>query len=164
MRTERHESLSLELIFLRTLYANKKAIWWTSVVQITATLMIYVKTQNPIYVAFALAFFLTVLGRIANANAFEQVDLTDATAVTLKKWEWRYLSGALGTCILLGFLCFVSIYILADPSAAITSVVIVVASMVALITRNYVSHKVVVGMSVALLAPLFVTFILLGGF
>ena len=164
MRTELSESMSLDTIFLRTLYANKKAIWWTSIVQITATLMIYIKTQNPIYIVFAMAFFVTVLGRMANANAFEQADLTEATAAILKKWEWRYLSGALGTCILLGFLCFVSIYILADPSAAITSIIIVVASTVALVTRNYVSRTVVIGMSVALLAPLFVTFILLGGF
>ncbi|ATU90684.1 hypothetical protein B5P45_27590 [Phyllobacterium zundukense] len=164
MRTERNESISLELISLRTLYANKNAVWRTSVVQIIATLMIYIKTGHPIYVAFALAFFLTILCRIANATAFEQADLSTATPATLKKWEWRYLSGALTTCVLLGMLCFVSIYVLADSSAAITSVIIAVASMVALVTRNYVSPTVVVGMSVGILAPLFVTFILLGGF
>ena len=85
MRTELSESMSLDTIFLRTLYANKKAIWWTSIVQITATLMIYIKTQNPIYIVFAMAFFVTVLGRMANANAFEQADLTEATAAILKK-------------------------------------------------------------------------------
>ncbi|UXN64930.1 hypothetical protein N8E89_03855 [Phyllobacterium sp. A18/5-2] len=164
MTIERNESSSLELTSLHTLYANKTAVWRTSVVQIIATLMIYIKTGHPIYSAFALAFFLTILARTANAIAFEQTDLSTATDATLKKWEWRYLSGALTTCILLGMLCFVSIYVLADPSAAITSVVIAVASMVALVTRNYVSPMVVVGMSVGILAPLFVTFILLGGF
>jgi diguanylate cyclase (GGDEF)-like protein len=164
MTIERNESSSLELISIRTLYANKTAVWRTSVVQIIATLMICIKTGHPIYAAFALAFFLTIIARTANATAFEHADLSTATDATLKKWEWRYLSGALTTCILLGMLCFVSIYVLADPSAAITSVVIAVASMVALVTRNYVSPMVVVGMSVGILAPLFVTFILLGGF
>jgi diguanylate cyclase (GGDEF)-like protein len=164
MKTERNESMSLELISIRTLYANKKAIWWISSVQISATLMIYIKTNQPVCVAFALAFFLTTLARTANATAFEQADLSTATASTLKKWEWRYLSGALTTCVLLGMLCFVSIYVLADPSAAITSVIIAVASMVALVTRNYVSPIAVTGMSLGILAPLFVTFILLGGF
>ena len=164
MRTERNESSSLELISLRTLYANKDAVWRTSVVQIIATLMIFIKSGHPIYAAFALGFFLTILARTANATAFEKTDLSNSSAAILKKWEWRYLAGALTTCILLGMLCFVSIYVLADPSAAITSVIIAVASMVALVTRNYVSPKVVIGMSVGILAPLFVTFILLGGF
>lgn len=164
MKTERNESISLELISLRTLYANKTAIWWTSVVHISATVMIYIKTNQPVYLAFAIAFFLTILARMANATAFAQTDVSTATAAALKKWEWRYLSGALTTCVLLGMLCFVSIYVLADPSAAITSVIIAVASMVALVTRNYVSPTVVIGMSVGILAPLFVTFLLLGGF
>jgi diguanylate cyclase (GGDEF)-like protein len=164
MKTERNESMSLERIFVRTLYANKNAIWWTSVVHIVATLMIYINTGHLAYAGFAIAFFLTILCRMANATAFERADFSTATAATLKKWEWRYLSGALTTCVLLGMLCFVSIYVLADPSAAITSVIIAVASMVALITRNYVSPVVVIGMSIGILAPLFVTFVLLGGF
>ena len=163
MKIERNESIFLEILFLRTLYANKKAVWWTSVIQILATLVIYVKTDHPIYAAFALAFFLIVLGRTANASAFERKDLSSATMADLRTWEWRYLLGAISTCILLGLLCLVSIYVLADPSAAITSVAIVVASMVALVTRNYVSPTVVIGMSIGILAPLFLTFVLLGG-
>ncbi len=164
MKTGRNESTSLELISIRTLYANKNAIWWTSVVQIIATLMIYLKTQHAVYLGFAVAFLVVALARVANADAFERANLLKATAATLKKWEWRYLAGGLATCIMLGMLCFVSIYAMSDPSAAITSVVIVVASMVALVTRNYVSPTVVMGMSAGILAPLFVTFVLLGGF
>ncbi|MEK1887475.1 MAG: EAL domain-containing protein [Phyllobacterium sp.] len=163
MKVEANDGLSIELISVRTLYANGKATWWASIIQIIAAAMIYLKTNHAIYLGFAMAFLVVDLARTANAGAFERADLSSVSATALKKWEWRYLLLALASCIVLGTLCFVSIYILPDVSAAITSIIIVVGSMLALVTRNYVSPTVVIGLSIGILAPLGVTFVLLGG-
>ncbi|UGY09616.1 putative bifunctional diguanylate cyclase/phosphodiesterase [Phyllobacterium pellucidum] len=163
MKVEANDGLSIELIAVRTLYANGKATWWSSIIQILATATIYLKTHHAIYLAFALAFLVVDLARTANAGAFERANLVSASAATLKRWEWRYLLGALASCSVLGALCFVSIYMLPDATAAITSVIIVAGSMLALVTRNYVSPMVVLGLSIGILAPLCATLVLLGG-
>ena len=163
MKATANDGLSIELISVRTLYASAMSMWWGSIIQIIVTMMIYLKTHHSIFLAFAIAFLLIDLARMANAAAFERADLTTAPVATLKKWERRYFTGVLANCIGLGTLCFATMHAVADPRAAIASILIAVTSMAALVARNYVSPLVVSGVSLAILAPLFATFALLGG-
>jgi len=163
MKVSANDGLSIELISVRTLYANGTAMWWSSIIQIIVTMMIYLMTHQPVFLVFAIAFLLIDLARMVNAALFERADLASASAARLKKWELRYFIGALANCIMLGALCFASVHLIADPRAAIASILIAVVSMVALVARNYVSPMVVVGVSLAILAPLFIGFALLGG-
>ncbi|QDZ12104.1 putative bifunctional diguanylate cyclase/phosphodiesterase [Devosia ginsengisoli] len=134
----------------RDRYAMLAAAWGTA---LAAALSAYKSQSLPLF-AIALAFIIMGVLRYADSRAFQRADIGSDDAEAAEHWENRaVVSGAL-TGIVYGSWCFISMVVVRDPFAALTSATLTTAAMVGLVARNFGLDRLVTIQMVLVILPL----------
>ncbi|MCR6671182.1 bifunctional diguanylate cyclase/phosphodiesterase [Devosia ginsengisoli] len=147
---------------IRSVYRDRRAMlaaaWGTA---LAAALSAYKSQSLPLF-AIALAFIIMGVLRYADSRAFQRADIGSDDAEAAEHWENRaVVSGAL-TGIVYGAWCFISMVVVRDPFAALTSATLTTAAMVGLVARNFGLDRLVTIQMVLVILPLSVGYAMHG--
>ena len=116
-------------------------------------LMIYLRTQDPLYLGFAFLLLSVSLWRYFSIRSFLRGGGTIPTVEKAEAWERSYIFKGSAQGLALGSLCFVSIYLRPDDFAELASVSLALTTLLTVVGRSYGSRRMVQIFSVTLIGP-----------
>ena len=116
-------------------------------------LMIYLRTQDPLYLGFAFLLLSVSLWRYFSIRSFLRGGGTIPTVEKAEAWERSYILKGSAQGLALGSLCFVSIYLRPDDFAELASVSLALTTLLTVVGRSYGSRRMVQIFSVTLIGP-----------
>jgi diguanylate cyclase (GGDEF)-like protein len=139
---------------IRSVYADRRAMLAAaSGTALAAGLSAY-KSQSLPLLAIAVAFILIGMLRYADARAFLRAAIDSDDAEAAEHWENRaVVSGAMAGTVY-GAWCFISMVIVKDPFAELTSATLTTAAMVGVVARNFGLDRLVTIQMVLVIIPL----------
>ena len=130
---------------------------------LAAGLTAYKSQSLPLF-AVSLALLVVGLLRYADARAFMRAAIDNDDADAAEYWENRaVVSGAMAG-IVYGAWCFISMVVVKDPFAELTSATLTTAAMVGLVARNFGLDRLVTIQMVLVIIPLSLGYALHGDF
>ena len=130
---------------------------------LAAGLTAYKSQSLPLF-AVSLALLVVGLLRYADARAFMRAAIDNDDADAAEYWENRaVVSGAMAG-IVYGAWCFISMVVVRDPFAELTSATLTTAAMVGLVARNFGLDRLVTIQMVLVIIPLSLGYALHGDF
>ncbi|TGQ06775.1 EAL domain-containing protein [Mesorhizobium sp. M2E.F.Ca.ET.219.01.1.1] len=114
-------------------------------------LMIYLRTQDPLYLGFAFLLLAVNLWRYFSIRSFQRSGSTLPTVEKAEAWERGYILKGSAQGLALGSLCFVSIYLRPDGFAELASVSLALTTLLTVVGRSYGSRRMVQIFSVTLI-------------
>ena len=147
---------------IRSVYRDRRAMLAAALgTALAAGLSAYKSQSLPLFV-IALALVGMGMLRYADSLAFQRADIDNDDAEAAEHWENRaVVSGAL-TGIVYGAWCFISMVVVRDPFAALTSATLTTAAMVGLVARNFGLDRLVTIQMVLVILPLSIGYALHG--
>ncbi|RWL45811.1 MAG: EAL domain-containing protein [Mesorhizobium sp.] len=116
-------------------------------------LMIYLRTQDTLYLGFAFLLLSINLWRYFSIRSFQKSGGTLPTVEKAEAWERGYIIKGSAQGLALGSLCFVSIYLRPDSFAELSSVSLALTTLLTVVGRSYGSRRMVQIFSVTLIGP-----------
>jgi diguanylate cyclase (GGDEF)-like protein len=116
-------------------------------------LMIYLRTQDPLYLGFAFLLLSISLWRYFSIRSFLRGGGSIPTLEKAEAWERGYILKGSAQGLALGSLCFVSIYLRPDDFAELASVSLALTTLLTVVGRSYGSRRMVQIFSVTLIGP-----------
>jgi diguanylate cyclase (GGDEF)-like protein len=139
---------------IRSVYRDRRAMMAAACGTALAAGLSAYKSQSLPLLAIAAAFILVGLLRYADARAFQRAAIEGDDADSAEYWENRAVfSGALAGAVY-GAWCFISMVIVKDPFAELTSATLTTAAMVGLVARNFGLDRLVTIQMVLVIVPL----------
>ncbi len=154
MKTSEPEEIPEDIYvgFVRSLFSGFVILLLGALTQGLVGLLVYWKTNEPIYIVLAVMMTAASLGRYW---AIRRVDPDSIVGYeTALRWERYYIvAGTIqGFCV--GLFAFVSLYVAPDTFGEIAAISVVLASTITIAGRNFGSRKMVIILSVSVLAPI----------
>jgi len=147
---------------IRSVYGDRKAmLGGVFATAVTSGLAAYT-TQSPSLAAITVAFLLIGYVRDANSRAFWRAAIANDDAEAAEHWETRavWTGGALA--LVYGLWCLVSMGVVQDPFAELSSASITIAVTVGIVARNFGLDRLVTIQVVLIIIPLSIGYVLLG--
>ncbi|BCG84218.1 diguanylate cyclase [Mesorhizobium sp. 113-3-9] len=146
--------------FVRSLFDNAHMLVIGALCHATISLMVYWRHGQPIFLALAGALLGIGVWRYFSLRRFHRSggEIRDAADAT--KWEREYILKGSLQGLLLGFFCFISIYVYSDSYAEIGALSVTMASLVTVVGRNYGSPRMVMIFAVTFVGPIAAALIL----
>jgi len=155
MRRSKTENIpdDVYIQFVRSLFDNARMLVIGGACFGVLGFMMYVRTYDPLYLAFSAVILALALWRYFGILSFHRAGSVLASVEEARRWEKNYIlkGGAQG--LALGALCFFSIYVRPDPFAELASMSMILASFVTVVGRNYGSPSMVRIFSVTFIGP-----------
>ncbi len=128
---------------VRSLYADQKSLAVGTVTMTIAPLVLYIRTNDPIQLFFALTLFVFGLLRLIDGSMFARAATRPLAPDEVGTWENRYAT--LGSLYVagLGLWCFVGFARSSDVYVHQMSVIVTMAYLTGIMGRNFSSKKVV---------------------
>ncbi|THF59052.1 putative bifunctional diguanylate cyclase/phosphodiesterase [Ollibium composti] len=139
--------------FVRSLFDNAHMILIGAVCYWILGFMMYMRTDNPVFIAFSFLLLFVNIFRYLGIRSFHKAGGTIADVEEARRWERHYIFRGSLQGLGLGALCFVSIYIYPDPYAELAAMSLTLGSLVTVVGRNYGSTRMVVFLSMAVIGP-----------
>jgi diguanylate cyclase (GGDEF)-like protein len=149
--------------FVQSLYADAYILLLGGTIQGLTALIVYLQNGKEIYLVLAAALLGAGLFRYAGIRKYENEPAPESSAVA-RRWELDYLFRGTVQGSLLGFYCFVALYLVPDSLAEIASIAVTLASAIAIVGRNYASNRMVLILSMTMTLPISAGVILRGDF
>ncbi|WFS00093.1 putative bifunctional diguanylate cyclase/phosphodiesterase [Rhizobium tumorigenes] len=149
------------LSFVSSLFGNRSTLFTGMIVQIMTYAAVFSKSGSHFYLYLTAVFIAVCAYRI---YWFHRFDISDKAAMSredIALWERRYLYGGVSTTTLLGIGSGFAVLVLQDMFAEIACVAVTLASMVAVVGRNYGSSKAVNLQTISVSVPISLGFLLL---
>lgn len=164
MKTNKPDEIPEDIYvgFVRALFTDASILLLGALTQGLVGLLVYWKTEEPIYLVLAVMMTAASLGRYV---AIRKVDPESIVGYeTALRWERYYIvAGTIqGFCV--GLFAFVSLYVAPDTFGEIAAISMVLASTITIAGRNFGSRKMVAILSVSVLAPITLGLMLKGDF
>jgi diguanylate cyclase (GGDEF)-like protein len=149
---------------IRSVYKDRRTMLAAALgTAVAAGLSAYKSQSLPLF-AIAVAFIVMGALRFANARAFERANIDNDDGDAAEHWENRaVITGALAA-IVYGSWCFISMVVVRDPFAEITSATLTTAAMVGVVARNFGLDRLVTIQMVLVILPLSAGYVLHGDF
>lgn len=149
---------------IRSVYRDRQAMFAAACGTALAAGLTAYKSQSLPLFAVALALLVVGLLRYADARAFTRAAIDNDDADAAEYWENRaVVSGAMAG-IVYGTWCFISMVVVKDPFAELTSATLTTAAMVGLVARNFGLDRLVTIQMVLVIIPLSLGYALHGDF
>ncbi|WP_404926008.1 putative bifunctional diguanylate cyclase/phosphodiesterase [Mesorhizobium sp. ORM16] len=139
--------------FVRSLFDNAHMLVIGGVCYWILGLMIYLRTNNPLFLAFSFVLLSICLYRYFGIRAFRRAGGVIADVQEAHRWERNYILKGSVQGLTLGALCFISIYVYPDPFAELAATSLAIATLVTVVGRNYGSPIMVRVFSVTFIGP-----------
>ncbi|MBZ9917760.1 MULTISPECIES: EAL domain-containing protein [unclassified Mesorhizobium] len=139
--------------FVRSLFDNAHMLVIGGVCYWILGLMIYLRTNNPLFLAFSFVLLSICLYRYFGIRAFRKAGGVIADVQEAHRWERNYILKGSVQGLTLGALCFISIYVYPDPFAELAATSLAIATLVTVVGRNYGSPIMVRVFSVTFIGP-----------
>jgi diguanylate cyclase (GGDEF)-like protein len=154
MARETSKTLPAEVYvpFVQSLYSDGYILVLGGLTQGATALLVYLQNGRPIYLLLALS--LVAAGLFRYAGIRRRQNLQPLSLREARKWEADYLVRGTVQGALLGFYCFVALYLSQDSLAEIASVCVSLASAVAIVGRNYASNRMVLILATTMTLPI----------
>lgn len=139
---------------VRAMFAERVSMAVGSGVTAAAVWTVYLHSGQPVFAWLTGAFLLAGAARYILMIRFSKANLTNDDADTAQIWEvWATIS-VVGTAVLYGLWCFISLAIVDDPFAQLASTMVSIAVLVGLTTRSFAIDRIVTLASAAVTVPL----------
>ena len=149
---------------IRSVYRDRQAMLAAACGTALAAGLTAYKSQSLPLFAVSLALLLVGLLRYADARAFMRAAIDNDDADAAEYWENRaVVSGAVAGMVY-GTWCFISMVVVKDPFAELTSATLTTAAMVGLVARNFGLDRLVTIQMVVVIIPLSLGYALHGDF
>ncbi|TIN31355.1 MAG: EAL domain-containing protein [Mesorhizobium sp.] len=139
--------------FVRSLFDNAHMLVIGGVCYWILGLMIYLRTNNPLFLAFSFGLLSICLFRYFGIRRFQKAGGVIADVQEAQRWERNYILKGSLQGLGLGALCFISIYVYPDPFAELAATSLAIATLVTVVGRNYGSPLMVRIFSVTFIGP-----------
>ncbi|MER9302744.1 EAL domain-containing protein [Mesorhizobium sp. M0293] len=139
--------------FVRSLFDNAHMLVIGGVCYWILGFMIYLRTHNPLFLAFSFALLSICLFRYFGIRRFRKAGGVIADVQEAQRWERNYILKGSLQGLGLGALCFISIYVYPDPFAELAATSLAIATLVTVVGRNYGSPLMVRIFSVTFIGP-----------
>jgi diguanylate cyclase (GGDEF)-like protein len=148
--------------FVRSLFENASLLFVAAFSQAVIGTLVYWKTSAPIYIVLTILMVVVTLGRY---YAIQRVKPdTIVTYQSALEWERYYLIAGTVHGSVVGFFAFTSLYIAPDLFGEVAAISMVLASAITIAGRNFGSRKMVVILTVSVIAPIALGLMLKGDF
>lgn len=147
--------------FVQSLYADAYILYWGGITQGATSLIVYLHNGKIAYLLLAVALLGAGLFRYYGIRKRQKLP-PPATSEIARQWEVDYLLRGALQGSLLGFYCFVALYLQPDPLAEIASIAVTLACAIAIVGRNYASNQMVLILSTTMTLPISAGVILRG--
>ena len=149
------------LSFVSSLFGNRKTLFTGMIVQILTYVAVYSRSGASFYLYLMAIFIAVCIYRIYWFHKFDVADKAAMTREDIARWERLYLYGGVSTTTLLGIGSGFAVLVLQDVFAEIACIAVTLASMVAVVGRNYGSPTAVNLQTVSAALPISLGFLLL---
>ncbi|TIP26952.1 MAG: EAL domain-containing protein [Mesorhizobium sp.] len=139
--------------FVRSLFENAHMLVIGGACYWILGFMIYLRTHNPLFLAFSFILLSISLFRYFGIRAFRKAGGVIANVEEAQQWERNYILKGSLQGLGLGALCFISIYVYPDPFAELAATSLSLATLVTVVGRNYGSPRMVRIFSVTFIGP-----------
>ncbi|RWE46299.1 MAG: EAL domain-containing protein [Mesorhizobium sp.] len=139
--------------FVRSLFDNAHMLLIGGACYWILGLMIYLRTHDPLFLAFSFALLSVSLIRYFGIRDFLKTGGVIADVEHAQRLERSYILKGCLQGLGLGALCFVSIYVYPDPFAELAAMSLTLATLVTVVARNYGSPRMVRIFSVTFIGP-----------
>ncbi|WP_027061219.1 putative bifunctional diguanylate cyclase/phosphodiesterase [Mesorhizobium loti] len=139
--------------FVRSLFDNAHMLVIGGVCYWILGFMIYLRTQNPLFLGFSFTLLSISLFRYSGIRSFRKAGGVIANVEEARRWERTYILKGSLQGLGLGALCFISIYVYPDPFAELAATSLAIATLVTVVGRNYGSPLMVRIFSVTFIGP-----------
>ncbi|TIP81374.1 MAG: diguanylate cyclase, partial [Mesorhizobium sp.] len=139
--------------FVRSLFDNAHMLVIGGACYWILGFMIYLRTHNPLFLAFSFILLSISLFRYFGIRAFRKAGGVIANVEEAQQWERNYILKGSLQGLGLGALCFISIYVYPDPFAELAATSLSLATLVTVVGRNYGSPRMVRIFSVTFIGP-----------
>ncbi|BCG76794.1 putative bifunctional diguanylate cyclase/phosphodiesterase [Mesorhizobium sp. 113-3-3] len=139
--------------FVRSLFDNAHMLVIGGVCYWILGFMIYLRTQNPLFLGFSFGLLSISLFRYSGIRGFRKAGGVIANVEEARRWERTYILKGSLQGLGLGALCFISIYVYPDPFAELAATSLAIATLVTVVGRNYGSPLMVRIFSVTFIGP-----------
>ncbi|MDP3899116.1 MAG: EAL domain-containing protein, partial [Mesorhizobium sp.] len=165
MKFTKSKSLPADIYipFVQSLYADAYILYWGGITQGATSLIVYLRNGEAIYLVLAIALLAAGVFRYSGIRKHQREPAPETSEIA-RQWEVDYLLRGALQGALLGFYCFVSLYLQPDPLAEIASIAVTLACAIAIVGRNYASTQMVLILSATMTLPISAGVILRGDF
>ncbi|WP_027052769.1 putative bifunctional diguanylate cyclase/phosphodiesterase [Mesorhizobium erdmanii] len=139
--------------FVRSLFDNAHMLVIGGVCYWILGFMIWLRTQNPLFLGFSFVLLFISLFRYSGIRSFRKAGGVIANVEEAWRWERTYILKGSLQGLGLGALCFISIYVYPDPFAELAATSLALATLVTVVGRNYGSPLMVRIFSVTFIGP-----------
>jgi len=139
--------------FVRSLFDNAHMLLIGGACYWILGFMIYLRTHNPLFLAFSFALLSVSLIRYFGIRGFLKTGGVIGDVEHAHRLERSYILKGCLQGLGLGALCFVSIYVYPDPFAELAAMSLTLATLVTVVARNYGSPRMVRIFSVTFIGP-----------
>lgn len=139
---------------IRSVYRDRQAMFAAACGTALAAGLTAYKSQSLPLFAVSLALLLVGLLRYADARAFMRAAIDNDDADAAEYWENRAVVSGAVAGIVYGAWCFISMVVVKDPFAELTSATLTTAAMVGLVARNFGLDRLVTIQMVLVIIPL----------
>lgn len=149
---------------IRSVYRDRQAMFAAACGTALAAGLTAYKSQSLPLFAVSLALLVVGLLRYADARAFMRAAIDNDDADAAEYWENRAVVSGAVAGIVYGAWCFISMVVVKDPFAELTSATLTTAAMVGLVARNFGLDRLVTIQMVLVIIPLSLGYALHGDF
>lgn len=139
---------------IRSVYRDRQAMFAAACGTALAAGLTAYKSQSLPLFAVSLALLVVGLLRYADARAFMRAAIDNDDADAAEYWENRAVVAGAVAGIVYGAWCFISMVVVRDPFAELTSATLTTAAMVGLVARNFGLDRLVTIQMVLVIIPL----------
>lgn len=147
--------------FVESLFRDGFTLTVGLTAQTLLVVLCYWKTQDPLYLAVALAMAAVGVLRLRNISRYRRMGPPQSGEEAWDREKDYILFGSMHGSML-GLFCFVGIYLAHDPFAEIAAVAVTLASATSIAGRNYGSPRMVMIFIMTMTWPISLGFILRG--
>lgn len=139
---------------VRSMFSERVSMAIGAAVTAAAVWTVYLHSGQPIFAALTSIFLLAGAARYILMICFSKANITNEDAKSAEIWEvWATIS-VVGTALIYGAWCFISLALAKDTFAQLASTMVSIAVLVGLTTRSFAIDRIVTLASAAIAVPL----------
>ncbi len=161
---QRHEALppDIYLLLVDSLYQDGRTLLAGTICVTGAVFITYWKTGEILLFYCALAIILVACARGMLMRAYARVRSTVTSTEVARRWEHRYVAGAVASFALLGIWCYVAFARTSDPYADLVSFSMTFIYAAGIFGRNFANPRFVIVQIFCAWAPMTAALLLYG--
>jgi len=161
----RQEELPPEIYItlVDSLYKDGRTLLAGTIFVTGSVFITYWKTGETLLLYCALAMIIVACARGLLVHAYLRARATITSAELARPWEYRYVTGASLSVLLLGLWCYITLARTSDPFATLTSFTMTMAYAVGIFGRNFGNSRFVVVQISCVAVPMLAGLLFHGG-